>query len=97
MTEILIVYFSRDGSIANLARQIARGIEEIPGASAKLRATPPVSTVVEQTAPAVPPAGSPYVRLEDLENCDGLILGSPAYFGNMAAPLKHFLDTTITQ
>lgn len=97
MTEILIVYFSRDGSTVNLARQIARGVEEIPGATAKLRATPPVSPVTEQTAPAVPPAGSPYVRPEDLESCDGLILGSPAYFGNMAAPLKYFLDTTITQ
>lgn len=97
MTEILIVYYSRDGSTANLARQIARGVEEIQGAHAVLRTVPPVSTVAEQTAPAVPEDGAPYVQLEDLENCNGLILGSPTRFGNMAAPLKYFLDGTIAQ
>jgi NAD(P)H dehydrogenase (quinone) len=97
VTEILIVYYSRDGSTANLARQIARGVEEVRGAHAVLRTVPPVSTVAEQTAPAVPGNGAPYVQLEDLANCDGLILGSPTRFGNMAAPLKYFLDGTITQ
>lgn len=96
MTEILIVYYSRDGSTANLARQIARGVEEVRGAHAVLRTVPPVSTVAEQTAPAVPGNGAPYVQLEDLANCDGLILGSPTRFGNMAAPLKYFLDGTVT-
>lgn len=97
MTEILIVYYSRDGSTANLARQVARGVEEIQGAHAVLRTVPPVSTVAEQTAPAVPANGAPYVQPEDLANCDGLILGSPTRFGNMAAPLKYFLDGTSTQ
>lgn len=97
MTEILIVYYSRNGSTANLARQIARGIEEVQGVHAVLRTVPPVSTVAEQTAPAVPETGAPYVQPEDLASCDGLILGSPTRFGNMAAPLKYFLDTTGTQ
>lgn len=97
MTDILIVYYSRDGSTANLARQIARGVEEVQGAHAVLRAVPPVSTVTEQTAPAVPDTGAPYVQPEDMVNCDGLILGSPTRFGNMAAPLKYFLDGTIAQ
>lgn len=97
MTEILIVYYSRDGSTANLARQIARGVEEIQGAQAKLRTVPPVSPVTEQTAPTVPETGAPYVQPDDLASCDGLILGSPTRFGNMAAPLKFFLDTTGNQ
>lgn len=97
MTEILIVYYSREGSTANLARQIARGVEEVQGAHARLRTVPPVSTVAEQTAPAVPETGAPYVQPEDLAECDGLILGSPTRFGNMAAPLKYFLDSTGTQ
>ncbi|HEX7026279.1 MAG TPA: NAD(P)H:quinone oxidoreductase [Gammaproteobacteria bacterium] len=97
MTKILIIYYSRDGSTANLARQVARGVEEIQGAYAMLRTVPPVSTVAEQTAPAVPETGAPYVQAEDLTNCDGLILGSPTRFGNMAAPLKYFLDGTIDQ
>lgn len=97
MTQILIVHYSRGGSTANLARQIARGVEEVQGVNAVLRTVPPVSTIAEQTAPPVPESGAPYVQLEDLANCDGLILGSPTRFGNMAAPLKYFLDGTLTQ
>jgi NAD(P)H dehydrogenase (quinone) len=90
---ILILYFSRKGSTESLAREIARGVESA-GAEALLRTVPPVSPVSEATAPAVPDAGPPYVQLDDLSRCDGLILGSPTRFGNMASALKHFLDTT---
>lgn len=92
MTEILILYYSRGGSVAQLARQIARGVEE-GGASARLRTVPPVAPITETAAPPVPEDGAPYVRKSDLAECDGLILGSPTRFGNMAAPLKHFIDT----
>ncbi|MFT3805931.1 NAD(P)H:quinone oxidoreductase [Arenimonas sp.] len=92
MTEILILYYSRGGSVAQLARQIARGVEE-GGATARLRTVPPVAPVTESAAPPVPEDGAPYVEKRDLAECDGLILGSPTRFGNMAAPLKHFIDT----
>ncbi len=92
MTEILILYYSRGGSVAQLARQIARGVEE-GGASARLRTVPPVAPITETAAPPVPEDGAPYVRKSDLAECDGLVLGSPTRFGNMAAPLKHFVDT----
>lgn len=90
---ILILYYSRKGQTEALARQIARGVEGA-GATAMLRTVPPVSPVSEATAAAVPPSGPPYIELDELAGCDGLILGSPTRFGNMAAPLKHFLDTT---
>ncbi len=93
MTEILILYYSRNGSTASMARAIARGVGAA-GAEACLRTVPPVSQVVEVAAAAVPASGPPYVTHEDLQRCDGLILGSPTRFGNMAAPLKHFLDGT---
>ena len=92
-TSILVLYYSRKGQTEALAREIALGVEQ-QGAIAVLRTVPPVSPVSEATKPAVPDAGPPYVELEELANCDGLILGSPTRFGNMAAPLKHFLDTT---
>lgn len=92
MTEILVVYYSRFGATAKMADLIARGIEDVSGARARVRTVPPVSAVSEATAPAVPPSGPPYAELEDLEQCDGLILGSPTRFGNMAAPLRYFLD-----
>lgn len=92
MTEILILYYSRGGSVAQLARQIARGVEE-GGASARLRTVPPVAPTTETATPPVPEDGAPYVAKRDLVECDGLILGSPTRFGNMAAPLKHFIDT----
>ncbi len=94
MSEILVLYYSRHGAIAEMARLIARGVEEIEGISARLRTVPEVSSVCEATAEEVPEAGAPYVEPEDLKECVGLALGSPCHFGNMAAPLKYFLDTT---
>lgn len=94
MTEILVLFYSRYGSTAELARQVARGVDSVHGAAARLRTVPPVSPVTETAAPPVPESGAPYVALADLEQCSGLVLGSPVRFGNMAAPLKAFLDTT---
>jgi NAD(P)H dehydrogenase (quinone) len=90
---VLILYYSQKGQTADLARHAARGVE-IAGAEALLRTVPKVSTVVEAQKPAVPETGSPYATLEDLRTCDGLLLGSPTRFGNMAAPLKYFIDGT---
>ncbi|UUE99217.1 NAD(P)H:quinone oxidoreductase [Xanthomonas hortorum pv. pelargonii] len=92
MAEILVLYYSRGGSVARLARQIARGIGEVPGMSARLRTVPPVAAVTQTSAPPVPDDGAPYVDKADLADCSGLLLGSPTRFGNMAAPMKHFLD-----
>ena len=92
MAEILVLYYSRGGSVAKLARQIARGVGEVPGMSARLRTVPPVAAVTQQAAPPVPEEGAPYVQASDLAECAGLVLGSPTRFGNMAAPLKHFID-----
>ena len=92
MPEILVLYYSRGGSVARLARQIARGVGEVDGMSARLRSVPPVATVTQQAAPPVPEDGAPYVDRQDLAECAGLILGSPTRFGNMAAPVKHFID-----
>ena len=92
MPEILVLYYSRGGSVASLARHVARGIGEVPGMAARLRTVPPVAPVTEVAAPPVPEAGAPYVERRDLVECAGLLLGSPTRFGNMAAPLKHFVD-----
>lgn len=92
--EVLVLYYSHHGSVRELARHIAHGIEQVPGVTARLRTVPKVSAVCAATAPAVPNAGAPYVELRDLEECIALALGSPTRFGNMAAPLKYFLDTT---
>src|SRR5947207_921411 len=94
MAEILVLYYSRSGATAELARQVCRGIESIAGASARLRTVPPVSAESEGPAKPVPASGAPYATLEDLQETQGLVLGSPTRFGNMAAPLKHFLDGT---
>ncbi len=92
--EILVLYYSRHGSVQSLARLVARGVESVAGAEARLRTVPAVSTVAEAVAEPIPETGDPYVTHGDLEDCAGLALGSPTRFGNMAAPLKYFLDTT---
>jgi NAD(P)H dehydrogenase (quinone) len=94
VSEILVLFYSRKGSTAELARHVCRGIESVPGARARLRTVPQVTTVIDQPQPAVPSEGPPYATHEDLRQCDGLVLGSPTRFGNMAAPMKHFLDGT---
>jgi NAD(P)H dehydrogenase (quinone) len=93
MNDILVLYYSRNGSVAAMAREVCRGVESA-GAIARLRTVPPVSTVTEATQPEIPQDGPVYVSHDDLRDCAGLILGSPTRFGNMAAPLKYFLDTT---
>ncbi|MEM5325420.1 NAD(P)H:quinone oxidoreductase [Paraburkholderia sp. JHI2823] len=97
MKPILVLYYSRHGATRELARAIAQGIDSVPGAEARVRTVPPVSTVCEATEPDIPSDGPPYVELHDLEECAGLALGSPTRFGNMAAPLKYFLDGTTPQ
>lgn len=97
MSEILIVYYSRNGSIAQLARLIARGVEEVPGMQARLRSVPPVAATTATAQAPVPEDGAPYATLADLHECVGLVCGSPTRFGNMAAPLKHFFDSTIAE
>jgi NAD(P)H dehydrogenase (quinone) len=92
--DILVLYYSRSGHTAQLARLIARGVEEVPGMRARLRQVPPVAPVTEVAQPPEPEEGAPYVSREDLAECAGLALGSPTRFGNMAAPLKYFLDST---
>ena len=92
MSEILILYYSRGGSVAQLARHIARGVEEVPGMQARLRTVPPVAPVTETAAAPVPEDGAPYASRRDLAECAGIALGSPTRFGNMAAPMKHFID-----
>jgi NAD(P)H dehydrogenase (quinone) len=92
--DILVLYYSRSGHTAQLARLIARGVEEIPGMRARLRQVPPVAPVTEVAQPPEPDEGAPYATRQDLHDCAGLALGSPTRFGNMAAPLKYFLDST---
>ncbi len=103
MTEILVLYYSRSGSTAELARHVCRGVETVRGAAAKLRTVPGVTAdsdgpgraePASASAPPVPPSGAPYATLDDLRHAAGLVMGSPTRFGNMAAPLKHFLDGT---
>ena len=94
MAEILVLYYSRTGGTAEMARRIARGVEEVPQMKARLRTVPAISTVCEAIEDDIPATGSPYASLNDLQECAGLALGSPTRFGNMAAPLKYFLDAT---
>ena len=94
MNEILVLYYSRQGSTAALARQICRGVEAVSGMQARLRTVAPITTTTQPLDPPVPDEGPPYATHDDLVQCSGLILGSPTRFGNMAAPLKHFLDGT---
>ena len=97
MADILVLYYSRHGSVKKMAQLIARGIEEMPGMTARIRTVPAVSTTCEATEASIPDDGAPYVTHDDLKQCAGLVLGSPTRFGNMAAPLKYFLDTTGSQ
>lgn len=91
---ILVLYYSRYGSVQQMAHYLARGVESVAGMEAIIRTVPSVSPTIEATEPAIPASGAPYVTLDDLRDCDGLALGSPTRFGNMAAPMKYFLDTT---
>jgi NAD(P)H dehydrogenase (quinone) len=95
--DILVLYYSRTGATRLLAEAVAQGIDQVDGAHARLRTVPPVASVVETASAVVPPDGAPYVELLDLDECGGLALGSPTRFGNMAAPLKHFIDSTSSQ
>ena len=94
MNEILVLYYSRQGSTAALARQVCRGVETVPGMQARLRTVAPVAVTMERLDPSVPDEGPPYATHDDLVQCCGLVLGSPTRFGNMAAPVKFFLDGT---
>jgi NAD(P)H dehydrogenase (quinone) len=91
-TSLLVLFYSRHGSVARMAKEISYGAERVSGVQTRLRTVPPLSTLCESTAPAVPDEGVPYATLDDLKNCDGLCLGSPTHFGNMASPLKYFLE-----
>ena len=94
MSEILVLYYSQGGAVREMAQLIARGIESVSGIKARIRTVPKVSANCEATEPDIPNSGDPYVELRDLEECIGLALGSPTRFGNMAAPMKYFLDGT---
>lgn len=97
MSDILILYYSRHGATKELAQLIARGVEKVPQMQARLRTVPEISTHCEQVADEIPDKGAIYVSNEDLQECSGLILGSPTRFGNMASPLKYFIDSTSSQ
>jgi NAD(P)H dehydrogenase (quinone) len=92
MSEILVLYFSRGGSVARLARHVARGVGEVDGMSARVRSVPPVAPVTQTAAPPVPDDGAPYVEPRDVAECIGYAIGTPTRFGNMAAPVKHWFD-----
>ena len=94
MAEVLILYYSRHGNVAAMAEQIAHGVESVADCMARVRTVPPVSAECEATADEIPESGPPYATHEDLYECDALALGSPTRFGNMAAPLKYFIDST---
>jgi NAD(P)H dehydrogenase (quinone) len=93
MNKILILYYSRYGAVKQMAQFVARGVESVAGVEAVIRTVPPVSPTTEATQPSIPDSGAPYVTLDDLKECDGLALGSPTRFGNMAASMKYFIDS----
>jgi len=93
MADILVLYYSARGSVRQLADVLARGVESVPGMRARVRTVPRVAPVTQAAEPAVPPEGAPYVEPGDLAECAGLAMGSPTRFGNMAAPMKHFVDS----
>ncbi len=94
MEYVLILYYSHTGSTAKMAQQIARGVETVSGIEARLRSVPAVSTLCEATEENIPDGGAPYATLDDLRHCTGLLLGSPTRFGNMAAAMKQFIDSS---
>jgi len=94
MADILVLYYSRHGSVEKMARDIAHGIESVTDCIARLRTVPQISALCEASEDNIPASGPPYASHSDLQECDGLVLGSPAYFGNMASPLKYFIDST---
>lgn len=94
MNEILVLYYSQGGSVREMAQLVARGAESVKGVKARIRTVPKVSTNCEATEPEVPSSGAPYAELKDLQECIGVAFGSPTRFGNMAAPMKYFLDGT---
>jgi len=94
MDYVLILYYSHNGNTAKMAQQIARGVEEVNGIEARLRSVPSISTVCEATEASIPDSGAPYATLDDLRHCAGLLIGSPTRFGNMAAAMKHFIDSS---
>lgn len=94
MAEVLVLYYSQGGTTAEMAELIARGVEDVDGMQARVRTVPHISAVTEAKEPVIPAEGPPYASLQDLEECDGLVIGSPTHFGNMAAALKYFIDST---
>jgi NAD(P)H dehydrogenase (quinone) len=94
MHEILVLYYSHTGAVKEMAQLVARGVEQVEACAARVRTVPKVSSVSEAVAPAVPSAGAPYAEHKDLVECAGIALGSPTRFGNMAAPMKYFWDST---
>ena len=97
MSEVLVLYYSMYGATESLAREICQGVDSVAGMAARLRTVPPVTTGTEARASAIPEEGPPYATAEDLDECAGLVLGSPTHFGNMTAALKHFFDNTVTE
>ena len=93
-SEVLVLYYSRNGTTEALAREVVAGVEAKPGCVARLRTVPPVSADTDATLPSIPDSGPPYASLDDLRECHGLVMGCPTHFGNMAAPMKYFIDGT---
>ena len=94
MSDVLVLYFSRNGATEALAREVCQGVDSVPGMSSRLRTVPAVSAVTEATEDSIPDSGPPYASLQDLKDCAGIVMGSPTRFGNMGAALKYFLDST---
>ena len=94
MAKILVLYHSGSGNLESMARQVARGVDAVEDCDAVIKTVPAISTTTTATDPEIPVAGAPYATLDDLANCDGLLLGSPTRFGNMSAEMKYFIDST---
>jgi NAD(P)H dehydrogenase (quinone) len=97
MSDILVLYYSRNGATESLAREVCHGVDSVDGMASKLRTVPPVSTVTEAVASDVPESGPPYATQQDFADCAGLVMGSPTRFGNMDASLKYFIDGTVSE